>query len=32
MIPEEMPLMDENIDIKDESLFPPSENDKVGWI
>ena len=27
-----MQLIDEEIDIKDEPLFPSSENDKVGWI
>ena len=32
MFSENMQLTDEEIDIKDEPLFPPSENDKVGWI
>ena len=27
-----MQLIDEEIDIKDELLFPSSENNKVGWI
>ena len=32
MFSEHMQLTDEEIDIKDEPLFPSSENDKVGWI
>ena len=32
MFSENMQLIDEEIDIKDEPLFPSSENDKVGWI
>ena len=32
MFSENMQLTDEEIDIKDEPLFPSSENDKVGWI
>ena len=31
MFSENMQLIDEEIDIKDEPLFPLSENDKVGW-
>ena len=27
-----MQLIDEEIDIKDEPLFPSPENNKVGWI
>ena len=30
MLPEEMQVIDEEIDIKEEPLFPPSEEDKVG--
>ena len=32
MLPEEMRVIDEEIDIKEEPLFPPSEEDKVGWM
>ena len=32
MLPEEMQFIDEEIDIKDEPLFPSSENYKVGWV
>ena len=31
MFSENMWLIDEEIGIKDEPLFPSSENDKVGW-
>ena len=32
MLPEDMQVIDEEIDIKEEPLFPPSEEDKVGWM